>query len=133
MRLGQARAATREDRSLQLRRDREAAPKLRAMFPAVEQLRFELSFEGGASSTPVPQSHFLHPAARAYFSFPCPYADCDGRFELTAAVHAAVGDPSHRVEGMLECAGLRALGLASKQPCRLHLHFTLTAMCPPPG
>src|SRR6185437_15906475 len=45
MRLGHARGApTRQDRASQLRRDQEAAPKLRVMFPAVEQLRFELSF-----------------------------------------------------------------------------------------
>jgi hypothetical protein len=128
MRLGHARgAATRQDRASQLHRDQEAAPKLRAMFPEVEQLRFELSFEGGGAITPVPQSHVLHPPARAYFSFRCPYADCDGRFELGAAVHAAVDDPSHRVEGVLECAGLRA---SEKRPCQLRLHFTLSAMCP---
>lgn len=128
MMLGHARGATtRQDRSSQLRRDRQAAPKLREILPAVEQLRFELSFEGGAN-TPVPQSHALHPPARAYFSFPCPYADCDGRFELGAFVHAAVEDPSHRIEGMLECAGLRASDFASKPPCQLRLHFTLTAV-----
>jgi hypothetical protein len=101
------------------------------MFPAVEQLRFELTFKGGTVSTPVPQSHVLHPPARAYFSFPCPYADCDGRFELAAAVHAAVEDPSHRIEGVLECAGSRASDFASKPPCQLRLHFTLTAVCLP--
>ena len=132
MRLGHARgAARRQERSSQLRRDHEAAPKLRAIFPAVEQLRFELSFEGGAVSTPVPQSHVLHPPARAYFSFPCPYADCDGRFELAAAVHAALQDPSHRFEGMLECTGSRASDFSSKLPCQLRLHFTLTAVCSP--
>ena len=132
MRLGHARgAAARQDRSSQLRRDQEAAPKLRAMFPAVEQLRFELSFEGGAVSTPVPQSHVLHPPARAYFSFRCPYADCDGRFELATAVHAAVEDPSHRIEGMLECVGSRGSELASRLPCQLRLRFTLTAVCSP--
>ncbi|HEY1891482.1 MAG TPA: hypothetical protein VGG63_13800 [Steroidobacteraceae bacterium] len=130
MKLGQARgSATRQERSSQLRRDQEAAPKLHAMFPAVEQLRIELSFEGGGSSTPVPQSRTLHPPARAYFSFPCPYGDCDGRFELGAAVQAAVEDPSHRLEGVLECGGSRASDFASKPQCQLRLHFTLTALC----
>lgn len=130
MRLGHARGAgTRQDRFVQLRRDREAAPKLGAMFPAVEQLRFELRFEGSGTSTPVPQSHVLHPPARAYFAFRCPYADCDGRFELASAVHAAVQDPSHRIEGVLECAGSRASDFAARPPCRLRLHFTLTAVC----
>jgi hypothetical protein len=101
------------------------------MFPAVEQLRFELSFEGGAATTPVPQSHVLHPPARAFFSFRCPYADCDGRFDLAAAVHAALEDPSHRTEGVLECAGSRASDFAAKPACQLRLHFTLTAVCSP--
>ena len=132
MRIGQARgAATRQDRSTRLHRDREAAPKLRTMFPAVEQLRFELSFEGGGAATPVPQSHVLHPPARAYFTFPCPYADCDGRFDLTAPVHAAVEDQSHRIEGMLECAGSRVSEFRSKPLCRLRLYFTLTVVCSP--
>lgn len=133
MRLGHARSApTRQDRASQLRRDQAAAPKLRVMFPAVEQLRFELSFAGGAVSTPVPQSHVLHPPARAYFSFPCPYADCDGRFELTAAVQAAVEDPSHRIEGALECAGSRVSDFRSKPLCQLRLYFAITAVCAPP-
>lgn len=132
MRLGHARGATaRQERSAQLRRDQAAAPKVRAMFPAVEQLRFELTFEGGDGTTPVPQSHVLHPPARAYFSFPCPYADCDGRFELAAAVQAAVADPSHRIDGVLDCAGSRARDFLPKPACRLRLRFRLTAVCSP--
>lgn len=132
MTVGQARGgAARQSRSSQLHREQQAAPKLRAVFPAVEQLRFELSFEGGGAKTPVPQSHVLHPPARAYFSFPCPYADCDGRFELAAPVQAAVEDPSHRIEGVLECSGLRASETATKPTCQLRLHFTLTAVCSP--
>lgn len=133
MRLGQARgSATRRARYSELHRDREAAPKLRAMFPGVEQLRFELSFEGAGAATPVPQSHVLHPPARAYFSFPCPHTDCNGRFELAAAAHAVVKDPSHRIEGVLECAGSRVSDFRSKPLCQLRLYFTLTAVCPPP-
>jgi hypothetical protein len=132
MRLGQARGAgTRRDRFSQLHRDREAAPRLRTMFPQVEQLRFELRFEGGGAATPVPQSHVMHPPARAYFSFPCPYADCNGRFELAPAAHAAVEGPSHRSAGVLECAGSRVSDFRSKPLCQLRLYFTLTAVCSP--
>ena len=132
MRLSPARgAATRQNRSSRLHRDRETAPKLRTMFPVVEQLRFDLSFEGAGAATPVPQSHVLHPPARAYFTFPCPYADCDGRFELAAAVHAVVQDPSHRVEGVLECTGSRVSEFRSKPLCQLRLYFRLTAVCSP--
>jgi len=132
MRLGHARGApTRQDRASQLHRDQQAAPKLCAAFPGVEQLRIDLSFEGGGTTTPVPQSHILHPPARAYFSFPCPYCDCDGRFELAAAVHDAVQNPSRRVEGVVECAGLRASDFDPKPACHLRLRFTLTAVCTP--
>jgi hypothetical protein len=102
------------------------------MFPVVEQLRIELNFEGGGAATPVPQSHVLHPPARAYFSFPCPYTDCDGRFDLTTAVHAVVEDPSHRNEGALECAGSRVSDFRSKPRCQLRVRFILTAICSPP-
>lgn len=131
MRLGPARSPSpREDRSLQLSRDRRAAPALRALYPTVERLRLELRFEGGAANTPVPQTHVLHPPARAYFAIPCPYADCDGRFDLTAAVHVAVEQASGRTQGILECAGFRAYDLTSKRPCRLRLHFTITVTPP---
>ena len=133
MRLGNTRGApTSQDRSAQLRRDQEAAPKLRTAFPKVEQLRFDLRFEGGGSSTPVPQSRILHPPARAHFTFPCPYSDCNGGFDLAAAVDRAVASPAHRIEGVLECAGMRGGDGGSKAPCSLHLHFALTVVSSPP-
>jgi hypothetical protein len=120
-------AAARQERMDRLRRDRAAALAIRVAFPAVQQLRLELKFESTTSSTPAFQSHVLHPPARAFFEFPCPYADCDGQFDLTSAVTAALADPAHQAAGMLECAGLRARDYASKQPCRLHLIYTVTA------
>ncbi len=120
-------AAERQERRDRLRRDRAAALALRVVFPTVQQLRLELQFEGSASSTPAPQSHVLHPPARAFFEFPCPYADCDGQFDLTAAVNVALADPAHRAEGALECAGKRARHIGSKQPCQLRLIYTVTA------
>ena len=133
MKLGAARGTPgRQDRASRLHRDRDAAPKLRTMFPRVEQLRIELQFEGGGAATPVPQVHVLHPPARAYFSFPCPYADCDGRFELTAAASAAVDDPGHPIHGVLECTGSRVSEFRSKPLCQLRLHFGLTAQCVTP-
>ncbi len=100
-----------------LRRDRAAAQALRVAFPAVQHLRLELKFESTTSSTPTLQSHVLHPPARAFFEFPCPYADCDGQFDLTSAVKAALADPAHQAAGVLECAGLRVRDYASKRPC----------------
>jgi hypothetical protein len=122
-------AAARQLRLDRLRRDRTAAQALRTAFPAVEHLRLELSFDGAARGTPASQSHVLHPPARAFFEFPCPYADCDGQFNLTTQVAAAVADPSHQAEGSVECSGLRARDHATKQPCKLQLNYTITAVC----
>jgi len=119
--------ATRQGRMDQLRRDRSAAQALRAVFPAVHQLRIELKFEGPFSNTPTSQSHVLYPAARAHFGYPCPFFDCDGHFDLSDAVKAALADVSSVSAGVLECSGLRARDHASKQPCQLQIAYEITA------
>ena len=121
-------ADTRQLRSDRLRRDRAAALPLRLAFPAVQLLRVELSFDGSANA-PTPQSHLLHPPARAFFIFPCPYADCDGQFDLNSAVQAALAASAHGAQGSLECSGSRARDHALKQPCQLHLNYTVAATC----
>ncbi len=100
---------------------------MRTLFPSVAQLRLELRFEGSASNIPVPQTHILHPAARAYFVFLCPYADCDGRFDLGAIVSSAVEDSLARAEGQLECTGSRVGGHSSRRLCHLRLHYVITS------
>jgi len=113
-----------------LRRNRAASLSLRVAFPAVQELRLEFKFLGVTPNAPGSQSHVLHPPARAFFTFPCPYANCDGQYDLTDAVNAAVADPAHRAEGMLDCSGLRARKYDSKQPCLLNLSYTVTATRP---
>ena len=120
-------AATRQERMDQYRRDRAMAPVLRATFPTVEQLRIELKFEAPSSSTPTPQSHVLYPPARAFFEYPCPYWDCDGQFDLSGAVTAALGHATHRAEGVLECQGSRIGDRATRHPCLLRLFYGVTA------
>lgn len=120
-------AAERQERRDRLRRDRAAALALREVYPAVQQLRLELLFQGSALNDPAPQSHTLHAPARAFFGFPCPYADCDGHFELSAAVRTAVRDPTHRAAGELRCSGNRAVRVGEKEPCGLQLGYTITA------
>jgi hypothetical protein len=119
--------AARQERIERLRRDRAAAVALRVAFPGVQHLRIELNFESSSAKAPTLQSHVLHPPAQAFFDFPCPYADCDGHFDLTAAVNVALADPAHRAAGVLECPGLRPRDWASKQPCQLHLIYKVTA------
>lgn len=122
-------AANRQERMDRLRRDRATASVLRAAFPTVQQLRIELKFEGPTSSVPTPQSHVLYPPARAFFEYPCPYSDCDGQFDLTGAVKAALADRPHRVQGVLECRGSRGHESTSRRPCQLQLVYEVTATC----
>ena len=124
-------AAERQERRDRLRRDRAAALPLREVFPAVQQLRLELLFQGSTSTTPATQSHTLHAPARAFFEFPCPYADCDGHFDLSAAVKAALADPAHHATGALGCSGKRAVRVGAKEFCALRLQYIVTAICQP--
>lgn len=110
-----------QPRAEQLRRDRAAAQVLRSAFPKVQQLRLDMQFEGTGANIPAAQCHVLYPPARAFFGFPCPYSDCDGQFDLTAAVSAALADPSHQAQGVLECSGTRVGERSSRQPCKLQL------------
>jgi hypothetical protein len=119
---------TRQLRTDRLRRDRAAAEALRMALPTVQLLHLELRFDGCANA-PTSQTHSLHPPARAFFVYPCPYSDCDGQFDLDGAVRAALADPSHRTEGKLECTGARTGERGPGQPCQLQLNYTVTATC----
>jgi hypothetical protein len=119
-----------QQRMDQLRSDRAASVALRVAFPAVQQLRVELKFVGSSANAPGSQSYVMHPPARAFFTYPCPYANCDGQFDLRSAVNAALDEPSLRSEGILECAGLRAQKLDSRHPCQLRLLYTIVATRP---
>lgn len=127
MRLASSPDALRQQRAERLRRDHAAARALRVAFPTVQQLRLELSFEGPAASTPAAQSHVLHPAARAFFEFRCPYADCDGEFDLTSAVATALGNKTGKTHGTLQCSGHRPEQHGSRKPCNLLLSYAITA------
>ena len=121
-------AAAREGRAEQLRRDRAGSPPMRAVFPAVQQLRIELKFESSHPNTPTSQLHELYPPARAFFSYPCPHAGCDGHFDLSAAVRAAIDGNLHVAEGIVECRGSRPRDHASRQACLLQLHYEISAV-----
>jgi hypothetical protein len=118
--------ATRQERTEKLRRERAAALTLRASFPTVQQVRLELDFEGTAN-VPASQAHVLHPPARAFFDFPCPYADCDGHFDLSSAVNDTLASSARQGHGTLTCVGLRCRGHSAKQPCELQLAYRIIA------
>jgi len=111
-----------------MRLDRAAARVVCVAFPAIQQLRIELEFSGAGTNVPARQAHVLHPPARAFFKFQCPYGDCDGRFDLTDAVDAALSNAEHRTMGTLECTGLRPRDYLSKQPCALLLRYAIHAV-----
>lgn len=119
-------AASRQEYLERLRRDRAAAPQLRSAFPGIQQLRLELKFEGTTTNIPASQSHVLHPPARAFFELPCPYADCDGQFDLTSVVTLLLTDRLSKTEGMLICQGQRPDRWTTRTPCQLHFHYEFT-------
>jgi hypothetical protein len=118
-------AALRQERAERLRRDRAATQTLRQAFPAVKHLRLELQFEALTENVPASQSHVLHPPAQAFFAFPCPHADCDGQFDLTAAVNTVLTSQTTEAEGVLKCSGQRLDRRASRVPCDLNLRYTV--------
>jgi hypothetical protein len=109
------------------RRDRAATPTLRARFPQFEQLRIDLEFSDDGPFTPAPQVNVLHPPARAYFAFPCPYADCNGEFDLSGPVDALAHAGQVRSAGKMSCEGQRHRNLDGRSPCKLALDYTITA------
>jgi hypothetical protein len=118
--------SARQQRHDRLRRDRAAAQAIRSAYPTIETLRLELHFEGSEARVPADQVHVMHPPARAFFEFPCPYADCDGQFNLSEPVGTALGSTKKSAIGVMECTGLRAKDQAGRQSCKLHLHYVIT-------
>ena len=100
---------------------------LRSAFPGVERIRVDLTFRDTAAAPPGAQSHVVHPAARAFFEFLCPHADCDGTFDLTAAVDMVMTDASSRVDGTLDCKGMRPRPGLTKGPCGVSVRYTIVA------
>ena len=49
----------------------------------------------------------LHPPAPAYFLFPCPYADCDGEFDLGSAVAQLAAHRETHTHGHSSASGQR--------------------------
>jgi len=120
--------AMRQGRADQLRRARSAAQLLRAVFPRVEQLRIELSFEDRSAVPPTAQAHVLYPPAPAFFTYRCPYSDCDGEFALDSAVSRAISERGHAAAGEIPCSGSRPSERSGKRPCELRLAYAITAL-----
>jgi hypothetical protein len=111
----------------QLRRDRAAAQTLRTTFPLLGHIRIDLVFHEPNGVSPAPQTHVLHPSARAFFEFPCPYSHCDGKFDLSRFAQDAAHQAGVEVEGTLECPGTRPSLGATRQPCALILNYEIAS------
>jgi hypothetical protein len=105
------------------RRDRATALTLRNAYPQFVSLRIEFDFSEPETSAPAPHVLVLHPPSQAYFVFPCPYADCDGEFDLTSAVAALSRSGDASCEGHQQCGGQRVRDHRGRLPCGLTLEY----------
>jgi hypothetical protein len=105
------------------RRDRSAAPVMRARFPQLATLKLDFDFVEPTACLPSPQVTVLHPPARAFFCFTCPHNDCDGEFDLTQPVELAADARSKHADGTIRCTGRRPGGVV----CALCLEYSITA------
>lgn len=119
-------ANRRNDTRERQRRDRAAAQVMRDRFPGIASMRLDFEFSDASPFPPTPQVTVLHPPARTYFFFPCPYADCDGEFDLTEPVSRLVRDEGDRAGGQINCCGQRLLDRDRRSPCQLVLEYEIT-------
>jgi len=108
-------------------RVRSRAAAIRSVFPQVSQLRIELTFSDSRARIPSPQAHTLYPGAPAFFRFACPCANCDGYFDLSAAVASQVGgSPRARPEllGTMRCDGNPSNG-SGGVACSMELRYRI--------
>jgi hypothetical protein len=115
-------------RRIDLQVDREKTSTLRDDFPSVGVIHVNLGFSEHYP-LPSPQLHSLYPAARAFFRFACPCADCDGEFDLGTVVAELVtaGAPAKRtgrsVTGRNMCQGIHWRDSEHSEACHIELSF----------
>jgi hypothetical protein len=106
------------------RRNRMAAKELRVQFPQFATIRVDFVYSDEVSQPPAPQSIVLHPPARAYFVYPCPYASCTGELDIAANVDHIAQQGEARTAGHATCNGERH-GRQGKAPCDLHIEYSI--------
>jgi hypothetical protein len=107
------------------RRDRALTPLIRDRYPTMDSLQIDFDFSDKEQFSPAPQVIVLHPPARAYLIFACPYGDCDGEFNLAPAVDEMVNSGESRDQGQLRCSGRRSGSRESHSSCCLVLEYQL--------
>lgn len=106
------------------RRNRLAAKELRVQFPQFASVRLDFVFKDAEAQSPAPQSVVLHPPARAYFVYPCPYASCTGELDLAANVDDIAEHGKAHAAGHTKCNGERH-GRLGKAPCDLKIEYSI--------
>jgi hypothetical protein len=114
----------------QQRRNRATAQTLRSAYPQFESLRIEFDFSEPETSAPAPQVLVLHPPSQAYFVFACPFADCDGEFDLTHQVAELARSGEASCEGVQRCGGQRLRDHRGRVPCQLTLEYFIAPALP---
>jgi len=87
--------------------------------------RLDFAFNDETSQPPAPQAVVLHPPARAYFVYPCPYASCNGEFDLAASVAEIADSKKTSAAGHIRCTGERTRGRQGKSSCDLHIEYSI--------
>jgi hypothetical protein len=126
MRLSAPRRGSAQQRQELWRRERAAVQTLGSGFPRTERLWIQLRFINRSPMPLADQSHILHAGAQAFFAFPCPYANCEGRFDLTEVVTACLENSVLRAAGGLDCDGMRFQDTLERAPCQLHMDYIVT-------
>jgi hypothetical protein len=127
MRLALKKLSGFQERGEQLRKGRAAAPTLRSASPSATLVNVHLQFLQATTPAHATQSFVLYPAARAFFAYPCPYGDCDGIYDLTAAAGPTLTRDQPCMTGTLECSGMRSRDRLQRQVCGLRVSYTITA------
>lgn len=120
-------APTNLSRDDKLREGRASAQTLRAAAPQAAVVEVRLRFLPSAGPLAAPQSFFLYPAARAYFSYPCPHGDCDGIYDLGIEARRVLSGEKTSLTGVLECGGTRSCEGLQRQHCGLHVNYSISA------
>ena len=115
------------DREERLRKARLSAPPLRDASPSATLVNVNLGFLPAATPPHAAQSFVLYPAARAFFSYPCPYGDCDGIYDLSTEAERTLAREKSRVSGIIECGGSRSRDGVQGQPCALRMSYAISA------
>jgi hypothetical protein len=115
------------------RRDRAMAQLMRAQYPQFASLKLEFDFSESDPDIKAPAPHLLvmHPPSQAYFVFSCPYADCDGEFDLTSAVADLARSHEAHAHGTRKCSGQRVRDKSGRTPCQLTLEYALQSVAEP--